>query len=113
MDLRRGESVDFFIIGEAKGLGKESRSLLPSMLICVNMSNSELKTAECTLRRLATGLPEFPPSKLNTPSLRLRGLDLTGKSGSALGIKSSCFGRANSNLIGPSFRFGRDPGVFA
>lgn len=112
MDLRKGESVDFFAMGEAKGLAATSRSLAPSKFIW-NMSNSELNTAECTLRRLATGLPKLPLSKLRTPSLRFRGLDLTGKFVSVVGAKNSGLGRANSNLIGPSSKPNREPGVLA
>lgn len=102
MDFLRGESLP--ACGEPK-TGR-SFSLPPSSTsseavgppnMRFNDSKSEPPGAPCRLRRFATGLPKSPCSKFMKPSLRFRGLDLTG-------VLQLCTDRENSNLIGPSFR---------
>jgi hypothetical protein len=84
--------VSSFSIGDWTALLRAS----PNML-----SKSLLRLATlCRLRLFATGLkPVGVPLRFMTPSLRFRGLDLTGAPGERSGRRC-----ANSNLIGLSFK---------
>jgi len=70
------------------------------------MLKSEANMPACKLLRFATGLPKLDWSRFITPSLRFRGLDLTGGCKTlAPGTPDSLFGfmrSRKSNLIGPS-----------